>query len=170
MTVLDKPRAKPNLFGLCRGEKTCMEMNKQSSSSAAGGGHAAGVSRRRGQGFSLAPVRTVLSSFGNTIFSGRSLRRTQATLRSCGPPRGGGFGPPGSKSRNFKGSNGLERLRPFYRVFFSERSLRWHACGPPPGGGCGLRALQEPNSREAVGLLQEEKLRPDRTVWVHSSG
>ncbi len=41
--------------------------------------------------------------FGCAVFSGRSLRREQATLRSCGPPRGRGFGPRAPMEPDFSG-------------------------------------------------------------------
>ncbi len=107
-------------------------------------GHACGPPLGRG----CARRRAALSSFGNILFSGRSLRRKASQDAGL---RGGGFGPHGSKSR----------IR--YIIFSccpigpqpaegAQATLR--SCGPPPPQAAARRLLQ---SRLARAMPRREK-------------
>ncbi len=68
--------------------------------------------------------------------SGRSLRRTPATLWSCGPPLPPGCGPLGPIGPT------LTRDKPAAeRTGLHKRTFGTRKCSPPPGGGCGLLRL-----------------------------
>jgi len=90
MNVFDKPRAEPNLFGLYRSEKRCLKMDKKNSSSAAGGG-------RRREPPKKARLKPCVEAVCAIFFQKHSLFGTKPAevgIERCGPPRGGGFGPP----------------------------------------------------------------------------
>jgi len=58
--------------------------------------------------------------------SGCSLRRAQATLRSCGPPPWGGCVPPAQRAGILREKNGLKKVLPFLQcsLFGQEPSAR----------------------------------------------